>query len=117
MDKLQEYLTSKLFSNQQCFLIFAMKSKTVRGVQANFKNLYSDNTLCPLCERSIDTQEHITHCQVLTNCIAGENVINFSHLTGTLEQQSSFIASYEKLLEVRDELLSEASDPKASKTQ
>ena len=114
MDKPQEYLTSKLFSNQQCFLIFAMKSKTLRGVKANFKNLYSDNTLCPLCERSIDTQEHIAHCQVLKNCIAGENVINYSHLTGTLEQQSSFIASYEKLLEVRDELLLEASDPVSS---
>ena len=48
MDKPQEYLTSKLFSNQQCFLIFAMKSKTLRGVKANFKNLYSDNNLCPL---------------------------------------------------------------------
>ena len=114
MDKPQEYLTSRLFSNQQCFLIFAMKSHTLRGVKANFKNMYSDNTLYPLCERSIDTQQHIAHCQVLKNCITEANVIDYTHLTGTLEQQASFIASYEKLLEARDELLSEASDPLSS---
>ena len=76
--------------------------------------MYSDNTLCPLCERSIDTQEHIAHCQVLKNCITEANVIDYTHLTGTLEQQASFITSYEKLLEARDELLSEASDPLSS---
>ena len=108
MDKPQDYLTSKLFSNQQCFLIFATKSHTLRGVKANFKNMYSDNTLCPLCERSIDTQDHIAHCLVLKNCVREDISIDYTHLTGTLEQQASFIASYEKLLEARDELLSEA---------
>ena len=73
LDSPQEYLTSKLFTNQQCFLIFAMKSRTLRGVKNNFRNMYSDNTLCPLCERFIDTQEHIILCQVLQNCIAEDN--------------------------------------------
>ena len=114
MDKPQDYLTSKLFSNQQCFLIFAMKSHTLRGVKANFKNMYSDNTLCPLCERSIDTQDHIAHCLVLKNCVREDISIDYTHLTGTLEQQASFIASYEKLLEARDEPLSEAADPVTS---
>ena len=53
---------------------------------------------------------------MLKNCIAEEKVIDYSHLTGTLEQQSTFIASYEKLLEVRDDLLSEASDSLSSLT-
>ena len=76
--------------------------------------MYSDNTLCPLCERCIDTQEHIILCQVLQNCIAEDNALIYTHLTGTIEQQSHFIASYEKLLEARDELLSEGSDPISS---
>ena len=91
-----------------------MKSRTLRGVKNNFRNMFPDNTLCPLCERNIDTQEHIILCPVLQNCIVEDKDLIYTHLTGTLEQQSEFIASYEKLLEVRDELLSEASEPLSS---
>ena len=70
--------------------------------------MYSEITLCPLCERNMDVQEHITLRQVLHNCLSEEIVINYSHLTGNLNQQYDFISSYEKLLEIRDELLAEA---------
>lgn len=65
LQKPQQYLTSKLFTNDQCFLIFALKSKTLRGVKTNTKSLYQENYLCPLCERYPDTQEHIGLCRVL----------------------------------------------------
>ena len=37
----QQYLTSKLFSNKQCALLFALKNKTIRGIRDNFRNMYS----------------------------------------------------------------------------
>ena len=57
---------------------------------------------------------HIVWASVLHNCIVEDKALIYTHLTGTLEQQSEFIASYEKLLEVRDELLLEASEPLSS---
>ena len=51
---------------------------------------------------------------MLKNCVREDLAIDYTHLTGTLEQQASFIASYDKLLEARDELLSEALDPVTS---
>ena len=78
MNNQQEYLTSKLFTNQQCFPIFALKRKTLGGVKNIFQSMYSKNTLCPLCERNIDTQE--------------ERFINYSHLTGNINQQHDFLS-------------------------
>ena len=108
MNNPQEYLTSKLFSNQQCYLIFALKSNTLRGVKNKFRSIYLENSLCPLCERNIDSRQHIALCQVLPNCLSEERVINYSDLTGNINQQHDFISSYKKLLEIRDELLAEA---------
>ena len=111
--KPQQYLTSKLFSNKQCALMFAIKSKTVRGFKENFRNLYSDNTLCPICERCIDSQNHLILCQVLQDIIPPTNRVQFSDIQGSLEQQKVFIETYEKYLLLRDELLEE-SEPHTS---
>ena len=53
--------------------------------------------------------------QVLQNCISEkEKNINYYHLKGTITQQYDFISLYEKLLEIRDELLAESSEPSSS---
>ena len=72
-DKPQQYLTSKLFSNKQCAILFALKSKTIRGIRDNFGNMYSDNDLCPVCERCTDTQNHLIQCKVLLDIIPPTN--------------------------------------------
>ena len=106
--KPQQYLTSKLFSDKQCALIFALKSKTVRGKKDNFRNMYSDNTLCPICEQSIDSQNHVVQCKVLQDIIPLTNQVNLSDIEESLEQQKGFIQIYEKYLALRDELLEES---------
>ena len=45
----QSYLTDKTVTTQQRSVIFALKSKSIRGIKTNFKSQYSDNTLCPIC--------------------------------------------------------------------
>ena len=109
--KPQQYLTSKMFSNKQCALMFAIKSKTVRGIKENFRNMYSDNTLCPICERSIDSQNHLIQCKVLQDIIPLPNEVHFRDIEGSIDQQKAFIEVYEKYLALRDELLEESETP------
>ena len=102
-DKPQQYLTCKLFSNKQIALLFALKGKTVRGIRENFKNMYSDNTFCPVCQRCTDTQNHLIQCKVLQDIIPLPNEVHFSDMEGTLEQEMALIQTNEKYLALRDE--------------
>ena len=110
LEKPQEYLTSKLFTNEQCFLIFALKSKTLRGVKANFKSMNQENYLCPVCERYPDTQEHIGQCQVMQDILPHNSQVKYIDLFGTAEKQKEFIEEYQKLIILRDELLMDDPD-------
>ena len=110
LEKPQQYISSKLFTNDQCFLIFALKSKTLRGVKTNTISAYQENYLCPLCERYPDTQEHIGLCRVLQDIKPLSFPIDYSDLSGTVQQQLNFIVKYEDYLSLRDENLSNQPD-------
>ena len=105
LDKPQPYLMSKLFTNQQCSIIFALKSKTIRGIKDNFKLMYSGDILCPICERSRDTQQHVLQCKVLQDILPMKSHIKYDHLNGTILEQKEFVDLYEKYLEIRDEII------------
>ena len=113
-EKPQDYLTSDLFSNQQCFIIFALKSNTLRGVKCNFKSMNTDNYLCPLCERLPDTQQHISQCQILQDILPFPSSIDYTGLHGSVLEQKEFIEKYEKCLVIRDELLIDHPDTQSS---
>ena len=103
LEKPQEYLTSELFSNQQCVIIFSLKSNTLREVKCNFKTMNSENFLCPLCERFPDTQRHISQCQILQDILPQS--IDYDSLNGSVQEQKEFIHKYEKYLVLRGELI------------
>ena len=96
-DLLQEYLTSEIFSNQKCSIIFALKSKTLRGVKSNFKSVNPDNYLCPLCQRHPDTQQHVllSRCKILQDILPYISLIDYSGLFGNLHKQKEFMEKYE----------------------
>ena len=104
LQKPTQYLVNRNISYRQASIMFALRSKTLRGIKNNFKKMYSDNTLCWVCERSEDTQEHLILCKVLLNILPLEKHIEYNHMNGTEEQQVNFIQTYEKYLELRDEL-------------
>ena len=45
--KLQDYLSSPLFSNESRNLLFRLRTRTVNGIKSDFKGIYTDTT-CPL---------------------------------------------------------------------
>ena len=100
-----KYLTSKLLSNKQCSLVFALKGKKVWGVKDNFQNMYSNNTLCSVCERSTDTHNQVIQCKILQDIMPCTKLVQYSDIEGSLEQQKAFIETHEKYLSLRDEIL------------
>ena len=101
----QEYITSKELSNTQISILFSLRSRSIRGIKENFKNMHKDNTLCPICERFSDSQEHLLQCQVLQNIYSIAPEIKYSHIYGTIEQQKSITEAYETYLSMRDDIL------------
>ena len=60
--QLQPYLFDHTMSQDDIQLLFAMRTKTVRGIHSDFGNLYGTD-LCPLCQKHIDTIPALMECQ------------------------------------------------------
>ena len=105
MNKPQGYIVDKNITNTQVSLLCALRSHSIRGIRTNFSQLYSHNTLCPVCERSIDTQEHTIQCQVLLDILPLTQDISFDDLQGPTQSQIEFVRVYEQYLTLRDEIL------------
>ena len=101
---IQPYFKNKNISNRQISIMFSLRSKTVRNIRTNFPKMYS-SVLCPLCKTYDDTQEHVLLCKVLQHILPLKSHIVYEHIKGTLEQQTEFLKTYEKYLNIRDELL------------
>ena len=104
LQKPTEYLLNRKISYRQASIMFALRSRTLRGIKNNFKKINSENTLCWVCERSEDTQEHVLCCNVLLNILPQKKPIEYNQINGTEEQQIEFIKTYKRYLELRDEL-------------
>ena len=67
--KIQEYLTSPIFSDEDINVLFALRSRYVE-CRDNFKNRYrEDNLQCLICMQSSDTQRHMMECEVINKHI------------------------------------------------
>ena len=101
----QAYITSKSITNLENSILFGLRSQSIRGIKMNFPNMYPENSLCPICERSLDTQEHVPLCNVLTSILPMKKHMDYSHINGTVEQQKDYVEVYKCYLELRDELI------------
>lgn len=59
--KKQNYLSSNLFP-QRAKLLFKLRTHML-DVKYNFKNMFKEDTLCPLCQKHNDSQEHLLSCE------------------------------------------------------
>ena len=100
----QGYLTSSTITNTHCYILFALRSHSVRGIKENFKNMFPQNTLC-LCERFSDTQQHLLHCKVLQDICPMKEQVYYNYIYGTTQQQEDIAKVFELYLGIRDELL------------
>ena len=101
-------------SNDEVKLLFALRSRTVRGVKRNFKGVYKENLDCPLmCWGSndapiTDTQEHMLVCsklnknsrEICSNTVTYNNIFSSDVL-----KQKEMVKIFEKLIDKRNNLL------------
>ena len=58
-----KYFNDPRFSTEETKLLFKFRTRMF-SVRNNFRNNY-DSTLCPLCAKEVDSQEHLLTCSVI----------------------------------------------------
>ena len=101
----QEYIPSNNLSNTEKYILFGLRSHTIRGIKMNFTNMCPEKSLCPMCERSLDTQEHLLLCPVLQNILPLRKHVDYKQINGSVDQQETYVKIYKCYLQLCDELM------------
>ena len=107
--ELQTYLKSPVFTSDNNSTLYALRTRTVRGIRSDFGQMYEDHS-CPLGCGDTDNLPNIIKCSVLNNrlqsdslatdCIRYEDVFSKDVL-----KQKEVTQLYTQLLRIRDEIL------------
>ena len=102
--EMQEYLKTDLLTKKEVNMLFAMRTKCVRGIKTNFKSMKNTCQHCPLkCSEdtpAIDSQDHVFQCSALGG---SDTDMDFIH-AGPVEQ-SHLVKTFCKLIIRREQLL------------
>ena len=110
--EVQDYIKSKKVNDKEAVTLVALRSKTVRQIKENFHAHYTDDNMCPLCDKFEDTQKHCMECEKLGTVKSKfSEHIQYSHINGNVEQQQEVAALYVALLEAREGILQDSSLP------
>ena len=119
--KIQPYLKSPLFTNQETSLLFALRSRTNDIFKANFRNMYGNVVPCPLeCWDTDDiaiedTQKHLLNCDVIKAKYVTADVasgdVEYEDIFGNVKKQKEAVVLFTRLLEVRTEIIKEKENP------
>ena len=105
--KLQEYLTSELFSTKEAQMLTALRSHCIRGVRHNFSKMFKNNSKCPLnCSELTpheDTQEHVLYCKTLNQ--SHEETPNIQYMYGDVYKQHKLSQKFCTVMGTRAHLL------------
>ena len=89
-------------------VLFALRSRAL-NCKANFKNKFKEtDTLCPLCSREEDTQQHMMVCTELVKNLKSEKLakgkIQYDHIYKDEKKQMEVTELFKELIEVRNKL-------------
>ena len=102
MLKPQDYLTSSMFSNSECSLLFNLRATCVNGIREHFSHMFNGMTLCPLKCGDSDNLNTLLVCPKLTTTTT---ILKYDDVFGNTEQQLLVTKEYMRLLSIREELL------------
>ena len=110
--KIQEYLKSPTFTDEETSPLFALRSRTNESFKANFRNLYNNVVPCPLdCweneETVEDTQPHLLECKKLRTLLATNEIangdVNYDDIFKTAAKQKEAIVLMKRLLQAKEQ--------------
>ena len=105
----QTYLKSPLFNTESWQLLFALRTRTVKSIKSDFKNMYQEQ-LCPLGCGDIDTLQNLLTCSVMsskihTDILATHSVQYEDIYSEDITKQKEVTELYTQLLQIREELI------------
>ena len=102
----QPYLKTANITNKEAEIITALRSHTLRGIRNNFHTLYKDNQQCPLCQTTLDTQEHCLKCPKIFEKIPTlSNHIKYEQIYGNITEQREIAQLYIQIMNKRTEII------------
>ena len=108
--KVQDYLKCEKVNEREASMLFALRTKCVRGIKDNFKNMFQLCQHCPLqCDKdspALDTQEHILRCKAL-----GGSDLDLNFMYASPVEQSLLAKTFCKLMSKREQQLEEGVSP------
>ena len=107
--KIQPYILSKNLTDNEVNNLFALRSRMIR-VKENFKNQYLQNLKCQFQCEKVESQQHLLECESLIEKLNDDKYdlteVEYSDIFGNVKEQENIIHIYDKILTLRDELLS-----------
>ena len=109
--KLQNYVTSNLFSNFEVQLLSKLRSRNI-DVKSNFKNNFR-NLQCSIKNCSeIEDQQHLLRCKPVLRKLDKKQIIKlskvkYSYIFSNTKQQKKLIETIVPILDMRRSLLKE----------
>ena len=102
-------MQSPLFTVHDATILFALRTRTLRGIKDDFRNMYADN-MCPLECGNVDTIKHLLACTSLQSNLESQflthNQVKYEHVfSNDIIKQKEATETFKNLLTLRDNLL------------
>ena len=110
----ENYLVDRRFSRSESELLFALRTRMVKGIKTNFSSQYANNLTCELCSAHPDSQELLLSCATLRKNINIPDNIEYEDLFRSVDKQLAIVKVYKQLLREREILQSDRSQMKNS---
>ena len=105
--KSEDYFTNSDFSKSEIELLFALRTRTVPDIKANFPSQHNNNLVCDLCQVAIDCQEHLLTCSKLRQHVDVSSTIKYADVFKETTKQLKVVKVIKKLLRMREILKNE----------
>ena len=108
--ELQNYLHCPLFGSEEAQMLFALRTRTVRGVKNDFRGMFQD-VMCPVGCGNNDTLKNILTCTVLhkhykTETLAREHTVLADIYSTDVHKQKQVTQLFTELMKIRENILS-----------
>ena len=100
---MQSYLNDHTMSKDDISLLFALRTKTVRGIRNDFGNMFHTN-ICPLCNQHVDTIPALMDCQELL-AVPRTGAQYEDIFCPSVDIQRAAVLQYRSLIQARDRIL------------
>ena len=94
----EEYFEDKRFLKSEIELLFALRTRMLPGIKANFSSQYNNIVTCDLCQNAIDCQEHQLSCAKLRQHVDIPENISYSDLFRNTDKQLRIVKLFKQSL-------------------